>query len=282
MFSVVAFAGNGDGTGGSNGAGIPDLLASSVATGSTNVPLDVAFSLEFAKNVSNDKNGNGIIENNKSKFQLINNSNGKTVSIRVSFAKPLDDTYKNYIFVKPVNNLKPNTNYTLKIATGIMANNGNTSPNSFDITFTTGSGNGASNTTYNAAMSNNGFTTYTVRGTDTNDIEATTAVIATTEKTTEKVTEKVTSPLVANHETTKTETTKTETTKEETTNETVSTGEVLTTAEEVTEEETVATESTAEGTSTEIDNGIYVAIFVGVIPMLVFGIPAIRNKFKVI
>lgn len=127
-----AFAGDGDGSGA--GKDVPLALASSAPTnGQTGVSLQPVIKLIFNKNIINL----AIRDANKNCFSLVSSA-GTNVAIEVIMAD--DQMYpeeKRNVILKPLQTLKPNNTYTVKISPQLQAKNGTGLGHEVTVKFTT-------------------------------------------------------------------------------------------------------------------------------------------------
>lgn len=136
-----AFAENGNGTGGGMGNGTGGnsdialtLLSSSVKSGDVNVLLNPTIDLRFNKNVVNLS----VKSNNSKCFHLID-SKGNSVEIKIIFPDDqLRQDFKEHIFISPVQNLAPDSKYSLYIDRTLQAKNEQSIDSTHMIAFTTG------------------------------------------------------------------------------------------------------------------------------------------------
>lgn len=137
LTTVPAFAANGDGTGGGNGDRrdiAMTLKASSVNDGDTDIAVNETIQLDFNKNICNVT----VLANNKLCFHLTDDS-GNAVPIRLIFPDTqVQKDYKHEVFIQPVEDLHPNTDYQLTVDSTLAAHNGTVIDNAHIIHFTTG------------------------------------------------------------------------------------------------------------------------------------------------
>lgn len=139
--SAPVFADNGDGTGDGDGYGngknrdIPLTLESaSVSDGARDVALNETFQLDFNKNICNIT----VLANNKLCFHLTD-ADGNAAAIKLIFPdNQVQKDYKRQVFIRPAENLKPETEYRIAVDSTVMAKNGTVIDNAHTISFTTG------------------------------------------------------------------------------------------------------------------------------------------------
>lgn len=135
--AYLAFAESGSGTG--NGTGEKSDIAltvtsSSIKNGGTNVPLNPTIDIKFNKNVVNMT----VKDSNSKCFHLVD-SGDNSVAIKIIFPDDqLKREYREHIFISPVQNLAPNSKYTLYIDKTLQAKNAKYIDNAHMIAFTTG------------------------------------------------------------------------------------------------------------------------------------------------
>lgn len=132
MIPLSALAGDGDGTGGGQDEPLA-LASSSPANGQTGVGLQPVIKLTFTKNVINL----AIRDANKKCFSMVS-STGSNVAIEVIMAD--DQIYpeeKRNVSLKPLQALKPNSTYTVKISSQLQAKSGVSLGREVTIKFTT-------------------------------------------------------------------------------------------------------------------------------------------------
>ena len=110
------------------------LVSSSVFDNSSDVSLNPTIQLDFSKNVVNFS----VLKNNSNCFHLID-AEENPVEIDVIFPDDqLQQEYKRQVFIIPVNQLSPNSEYTLIVDNNLLSKNGTYIDNAYFITFTTG------------------------------------------------------------------------------------------------------------------------------------------------
>mgnify|MGYP002553089687 CR=1 FL=1 len=137
LTTVPAFAANGDGTGGGNGDRrdiAMTLTSASIRDGDTVIAVNETIQLNFNKNICHV----AVLANNKQCFHLTDAS-GQAVAIRLIFPDTqVQKDYKHEVFIQPVEDLKPNTDYRLTVDSTLAAHNGTVIDNAHIIHFTTG------------------------------------------------------------------------------------------------------------------------------------------------
>lgn len=141
LLPSLAFAEGGDGSGGGTGEGLGlnkgialTLEKSSIAEGSSDVPINPIIQLDFNKNICNIT----VLPNNKKCFHLTQ-QDGDVVAIRLIFPDDqVQQDYKRQAFVIPLEDLQPNTTYQVAVDHTLTAKNGTTIDNAHTFTFTTG------------------------------------------------------------------------------------------------------------------------------------------------
>ena len=132
-----SFAADGDGTGGGSGENRDILLtleSTSIKDGATDISVNEIIQLDFNKNVCNIL----VLPTNKKSFHLTD-SRGTAVAISLTFPDDqVQHTYKNQVFVSPVQPLEKNTEYRISVDRTLTAKNGTTIDNAYSFTFTTG------------------------------------------------------------------------------------------------------------------------------------------------
>ncbi|MGI5921585.1 MAG: Ig-like domain-containing protein [Syntrophomonadaceae bacterium] len=134
FFVLPVLAGEGDGSGG--GQGVPlTLVSSSPANGQKNVAVTTDISLTFNKNVVNL----AVKDNNMSCFSLF--ANGANIPIKVNMPDDqVDVEHKRNVYIDPVQDLQPGTEYQLIISGQLKAKSGVTLGSPVTITFSTAGG----------------------------------------------------------------------------------------------------------------------------------------------
>lgn len=135
FLSMPALAGEGDGSGGGQGEPLR-LDSSSPYNGESGVSTDVLITMTFNKNVVNMT----VSDNNLNCFSLYA-ADGSKVPVEVIMAD--DQIYpekKREIVLKPLQALKHNTAYTVKVSSALQSKSGNIMSGDLTITFITAKG----------------------------------------------------------------------------------------------------------------------------------------------
>lgn len=153
LMSMPVLAGNGDGTGGGQGEPLR-LDSSSPYNGQSGVPTDVLITMTFNKNVINMT----VSDNNRNCFSLYA-ADGSKVPVEVIMADDqVEPEKKRIVSLKPLQDLKPGTAYTVKVSSSLESKSGNTLGSDLAITFITAQDNAVpsvnNNTNNNAAPQN--------------------------------------------------------------------------------------------------------------------------------
>lgn len=129
----IAFAGNGDGTGGNSNDPL-SLISSSIKDGATGVPLKPEITLVFSKNIVNM-----AVKDNNLKCFSMKNENGTIVPIDVIFADDqVDFADRDNAVITPKTNLTQGTNYTIVVSSQLESKSGTrVGGNGITISFTT-------------------------------------------------------------------------------------------------------------------------------------------------
>ncbi|HAU31988.1 MAG: hypothetical protein XD78_1867 [Desulfotomaculum sp. 46_296] len=132
VIASPALSGQGDGSGG--GQSNPLILVSSNPTdGQKDVELPVLINLSFSKNVINMT----VSDNNRKCFSLYS-ADGVLVPVEVIMADDqIEPEKKRDIAVKPLQDLKPGTSYTLKVSQELRSKSGVCLENPVSINFVT-------------------------------------------------------------------------------------------------------------------------------------------------
>ncbi|NLN87818.1 MAG: Ig-like domain-containing protein [Syntrophomonadaceae bacterium] len=109
-----------------------NFVSSTPRNGATGVSLNPRIVLTFTLNVVDDT----VWANNRNQIRLFRNSN--SIAINVTRSTVFDDRHN--IYVRPVNSLRPSTDYRLVIQPGLTGNNGNTLGETVTIRFRTKAG----------------------------------------------------------------------------------------------------------------------------------------------
>lgn len=128
-------SGDGDGQGNGLNRNIPlTLKSSSVDDGATNVAVNETIQLSFNKNICNIT----VLSNNRTCFHLTDEA-GEAVSIKLIFPDTqVQKDYRREVFIKPAEDLDPNTSYEIAVDSTLIAKNGMTLDNAHVFSFTTG------------------------------------------------------------------------------------------------------------------------------------------------
>jgi hypothetical protein len=129
---MPAIAADGDGTGGGKGEPL-SLVSSSPYDGQKDVPINVLITMTYSKNVVNMT----VSENNLKCFSLYA-ADGSMVPTDVIMADDqIEPEKKNDVSLKPLQDLKHNTAYTVKVSSDLKSKSGVTLADDLTITFTT-------------------------------------------------------------------------------------------------------------------------------------------------
>lgn len=109
-----------------------DFVSSAPSNGATGVSLNPRIVLTFTLNVVDDS----VWDNNRTQIRLFRNST--SVAVNVTRSTVFED--RRNIYVRPVNSLRPSTDYRLVILPGLTGNNGNTLGETVTIRFRTRAG----------------------------------------------------------------------------------------------------------------------------------------------
>lgn len=109
-----------------------DFVSSTPSNGATGVSLNPRIVLTFTLNVVDDT----VWDNNHTQFRLFRNST--SVAVNVTRSAVFEE--RRNIYVRPVNSLRPSTDYRLVILPGLTGNNGNTLGETVTIRFRTRAG----------------------------------------------------------------------------------------------------------------------------------------------
>ncbi len=132
LLFLPALAGEGDGSGGGQGEPLR-LDSSSPFNGQKDVPLPLVISMTFNKNVVNMT----VSDNNLKCFSLYA-ADGSTIPVEVIMADDqIKPEEKNNIALKPLQELKHNTAYTVKVSAALRSKSGVTLGSNLNITFIT-------------------------------------------------------------------------------------------------------------------------------------------------
>lgn len=112
-----------------NGDNPLNFVSSSPSNGATGVSLNPRIITRFSLNVVDDS----VWDNNRTQFRLFRGTT--RVGINVTRSGVFD--LRRNIYIRPVNSLRPNTEYRLVILPGLMGNNGNTLGETVTIRFRT-------------------------------------------------------------------------------------------------------------------------------------------------
>ena len=141
LVPAASFAANGDGTGAGNSKGLGEnkditltLESASVSEGASDVAVNETIQLNFNKNICNVT----VLANNKKCFHLTD-AEGNAVAIQLIFPdSQVQRDYLREVFIRPVKNLRKNTQYRISIDNTLTAKNGTAIDNAHTLTFTTG------------------------------------------------------------------------------------------------------------------------------------------------
>lgn len=142
LLAVPAFGAGGDGTGNGDGSGdgknrniALTLESASISDGAVDVPVNQTFQLNFNKNICNVT----VLPVNKKCFHLTD-SEGTAVSIQLIFPdSQVQRTYRHEVFIKPTEDLQPDSEYRISVDRTLQAKNGTAIDNAYTLSFTTGS-----------------------------------------------------------------------------------------------------------------------------------------------
>lgn len=132
FLSLPALAGEGDGSGGGQGEPLR-LDSSSPYNGQSGVPTDVLITMTFNKNVVNMT----VSDNNLNCFSLYA-ADGSKIPVEVIMADDqVEPEKKRIISLQPLQELKQNTAYTVKVSSVLQSKSGNIMGGDLNITFIT-------------------------------------------------------------------------------------------------------------------------------------------------
>jgi LPXTG-motif cell wall-anchored protein len=132
LTALPVFAGEGDGSGGGQGEPLR-MDSSSPYNGQKDVPLPLVISMTFNKNVVNMT----VSDNNLKCFSLYA-ADGSAIPIDVIMADDqIEPEKKRNIVLKPLQDLKHNTAYTVKVSSALKSKSGNIMGGDLTITFIT-------------------------------------------------------------------------------------------------------------------------------------------------
>lgn len=132
LLALPAIAADGDGTGGGKGEPL-SLVASNPYDGQEDVPINVLITMTYSKNVVNMT----VSENNLKCFSLYG-ADGSMVPIDVIMADDqVEPEKKNDVSLKPLQDLKHNTAYTVKVSSALKSKSGVTLAGDLTFTFIT-------------------------------------------------------------------------------------------------------------------------------------------------
>lgn len=132
FLSLPALAGEGDGSGGGQGEPLR-LDSSSPYNGQSGVPTDVLITMTFNKNVVNMT----VSDNNLNCFSLYA-ADGSKIPVEVIMADDqIEPEKKRIISLQPLQDLKHNTAYTVKVSSALQSKSGNIINGDLNITFIT-------------------------------------------------------------------------------------------------------------------------------------------------
>lgn len=132
IMAAPALSGQGDGSGGGQNNPLT-LVSSAPSAGQEDVELPVLIKLSFSKNVINMT----VSDNNRKCFSLYS-ADGVLVPIEVIMADDqIEPEKKRDIAVKPLQDLKPGTSYTLKVSQELRSKSGVCLEKPVSITFVT-------------------------------------------------------------------------------------------------------------------------------------------------
>lgn len=110
------------------------LTSSSVENGARNVPVNPLIQLDFTKNVVNF----AIVRENNRCYHLVE-SGGASIPIRIIVPDDqMQQSVKRNVFIRPEENLRPDTIYTLAVDNTLVAKNGDSIDDAYNIVFKTG------------------------------------------------------------------------------------------------------------------------------------------------
>lgn len=132
FLSMPALAGEGDGSGGGQGEPLR-LDSSSPYNGQSGVPTDVLITMTFNKNVVNMT----VSDNNLNCFSLYA-ADGSMIPVEVIMADDqVEPEKKRIISLQPLQALKHNIAYTVKVSSALQSKSGNILSGDLTITFIT-------------------------------------------------------------------------------------------------------------------------------------------------
>lgn len=132
LLALPALAADGDGTGGGKGEPL-GLVSSSPYNGQKDVPTNVLITMTFTKNVVNMT----VIDNNLKCFSLYA-ADGTMIPIDVIVADDqIEPEKKNDVSLKPLQDLKHDTAYTVKVSSALKSKSGVTLASDLTVTFIT-------------------------------------------------------------------------------------------------------------------------------------------------
>ncbi len=112
-----------------NGNNPLDFVSSSPRNGATGVSLTPRIITRFTLNVVDDT----VWTNNRTQFRLFRG----TTSVGINVTRSGVFALRRNIYIRPINTLRPSTDYRLVILPGLTANNGNTLGETITIRFRT-------------------------------------------------------------------------------------------------------------------------------------------------
>ena len=135
MPASVVFASGGDGSGGGKNKNLPFKMDyCSVENGAQDISLNETIQMDFSKNVCNVL----VLADNKKCFHLTD-EDGNAVTIRLTFPDDqVQHDYKRQVFITPVEEMYPLSEYKLSVDNTLKAKNGKTLEEPVVIKFTTG------------------------------------------------------------------------------------------------------------------------------------------------
>ena len=132
LTTIPVYAADGDGTGGGKGEPL-GLVSSSPYEGQKDVPLEVLITMKFTKNVVNMT----VSENNLKCFSLYA-ADGTMVPIDVIMADDqIEPEKKDDVSLKPLQDLKHDTAYTVKVSSALKSKSGVTLASDLTVAYTT-------------------------------------------------------------------------------------------------------------------------------------------------
>jgi LPXTG-motif cell wall-anchored protein len=135
---LPGWAADGDGTGGGKGEPL-SIVSSNPYDGQKDVALPLLITMTFSKNVVNMT----VIDNNLKCFSLYTTA-GTMIPIDVIMADDqIEPENKNDVSLKPLQELKHDTAYTVKVSSALKSKSGVTLADDLTITFTTVKGTAA-------------------------------------------------------------------------------------------------------------------------------------------